>query len=254
MAFLDPEAIHAACAEWEWRVDGVVDSTGSTNADLAALAREGAPGGVVRVAGHQAQGRGRLARSWTAPPNTSLACSVLVEPGHPADDWGWLPLIVGIAVAEGLRQATGLDARLKWPNDVLVDDRKVCGILCEAVTAGEDPRVVLGFGINVALTADDLPVPNATSTMLAGSDASATTIVIAVLGRLQALLTTWDSGRELRETYVRLCTTLGQHVQVHSGTSPFHGQAVGIDPRGGLIVEAAGTRRTFVAGDVVHLR
>lgn len=254
MAFLDPVAISDACAALGWRAEPVVDSTGSTNADLADLARSGAPGGVVLVAGHQAQGRGRLARSWSAPPNTSVACSVLIEPQRAPDVWGWLPLIVGVAVAEGIQQATHLDARLKWPNDVLIEDRKVCGILCEVVTSGADPRVVLGFGINVALAADELPVPTATSTMLAGSDTSATAIVVTVLGRLKALLSAWETGAELRDAYLPLSATVGHQVEVHSGSTSIVGEAVDIDAQGGLVVVTAGTRRTFIAGDVVHLR
>lgn len=193
--FLDADTIRANAAGSGWSPVTVVASTGSTNADLAALAREGAPGGTVLIAGHQSSGRGRLARPWVAPPDTSLACSVLVDPRRGTADWGWLPLLVGMAVSDGIREETGVDARLKWPNDVLVGDRKLSGILCEAVTVGPRATAVLGFGINVTLGADQLPVPTATSTALEGSGSSGTAIVSAVLGRLADRYAAWDRAR-----------------------------------------------------------
>ena len=183
--FIEADALAVAVAGGLWQHVDVVASTGSTNADLARQSREGAPTGRVLVSGHQSAGRGRLARRWEAPPDTSVACSVLVAPRRPMPEWGWLPLLVGMAVADGVRAATGLDARLKWPNDVLVNERKLCGILCESVGDLDHPRAVLGFGLNVALRADQLPVPTATSTRLEGSDAGATTIVAAVLRSLE---------------------------------------------------------------------
>ncbi len=141
--FIEADALAVAVAGGLWQHVDVVASTGSTNADLARQSREGAPAGRVLVSGHQSAGRGRLARRWEAPPDTSVACSVLVAPRRPMPEWGWLPLLVGMAVADGVRAATGLDARLKWPNDVLVNERKLCGILCESVGDLDHPRAVL---------------------------------------------------------------------------------------------------------------
>ena len=221
--FIEADALAVAVAGGLWQHVDVVASTGSTNADLARQSREGAPAGRVLVSGHQSAGRGRLARRWEAPPDTSVACSVLVAPRRPMPEWGWLPLLLGMAVADGVRAATGLGARLKWANDVLVNERKLCGILCESVGDLDHPRAVLGFGLNVALRADQLPVPTATSTRLEGSDAGATTIVGEVVVRVAA-------------------------------GEPVRGRAVGVDAGGGIVVDDGTTVRTFVAGDVEHLR
>lgn len=253
--FLDAAALSLAVAGGLFSRVDVVATTGSTNADLADAAREGAPVGWVLVSGHQSAGRGRLSRRWEAPAGTSVACSVLVEPGRPLHEWGWLPLLVGMAVTDGVRAATGLDARLKWPNDVLVADRKLCGILCEAVADAGVPRAVLGFGLNIALAADQLPVPTATSTRLAGSDASPTAITAAVLAALERWLTAWGEGADLRHDYRERCLTLGRPVSVHlPGGESVTGRAVDVDAEGGLVVSVDGVHRTFVAGDVVHLR
>ena len=125
-----------------------IASTGSTNADLAAAATAGAASGAVLVADHQSAGRGRFDRRWEAPPGSSVAVSVLLRPAEvPLQRWLWLPLITGVAVAEGLRSAAGVDATVKWPNDVLIEGRKVCGILSERV----DDAAVIGMGINTCL-------------------------------------------------------------------------------------------------------
>lgn len=237
-----------------WADIDVIATTGSTNADLTARAREGARSGTVLVAAHQSSGRGRLSRRWEAPPDTAVACSVLVAPHRPAAAWGWLPLVVGLSVVEGLGDATGLDALLKWPNDVLVADRKLCGILCEVVAREPEPCAVLGFGVNVALRSEQLPVPNATSTELEGSQASATDIVAAILDRLAAHYRTWDAGGTVATAYRERCATLGREVKVHLGEGTVTGQAVDIDDSGGLVVASTTGLRTFLAGDVVHLR
>jgi BirA family biotin operon repressor/biotin-[acetyl-CoA-carboxylase] ligase len=189
-----------------WRELEVLPSTGSTNAELTVRARAGAGEGLVLVTDDQQAGRGRLGRSWTAPPRSGLAVSVLLRPGDvvPGDvvpggvvpggvvdgalplvdqaRWSWLPLLAGVAVVDALTRICGLPARLKWPNDVLVpsDGRaprdghpaellKVCGILAEVVTTSTGPAVVLGTGINVSQQRAELPVDTATSLLLAGS-------------------------------------------------------------------------------------
>lgn len=256
-AFIDGEALGVAIAGGLWQRVDVVATTGSTNADLARLSREGAEPGLVLASGHQSAGRGRLARRWEAPPDTSLACSVLVAPRRPMHEWGWLPLLVGMGVTDGVRAATGLDARLKWPNDVLVSDRKLCGILCESIGDPEVPRAVLGFGINVDLRADQLPVGHATSTRLEGSDVGATTILAAVLRSLETWFETWDAGLDLVDEYRRRCDTIGRRVTVRTNGgagAPVVGTALGVDAGGGIVVDDGSGPRTFVAGDVEHLR
>lgn len=260
-AFLDESALSLAVVGGLWQHLEVVPTTGSTNADLAVVARDGVPVGRVLVSGHQSTGRGRLARRWEAPPDTSVACSVLVAPRRPMAEWGWLPLLVGMAVTDGVRAATGLEASIKWPNDVLVGERKLCGILCESVGDADQPRAVLGFGLNVALRADQLPVPTATSTRLEGSDADATAITAAVLRSLETWFTRWDAapliddGSSLADEYRRRCGTIGRAVCVRrSAGEPVTGRALGVDAGGGLVVDTPSGERTFVAGDVEHLR
>ncbi|MFT3875496.1 MAG: biotin--[acetyl-CoA-carboxylase] ligase [Propioniciclava sp.] len=253
--FLDAPALRASVLGGLWRQLDVVAFTGSTNADLAAAARAGAESGRVLATGDQRTGRGRLARSWGAPPDTSFACSVLVAPRRPMAEWGLLPLLVGMAVTDGVREATGLDAALKWPNDVLVDDRKLCGILCESVfDAPGRPHAVLGFGLNVALSTEQLPVPTATSTRLEGSDASATAILAACLVALERWFTFWDAGGDIIAPYRERCGTLGRDVVVHLAGGPVTGRAVAVDAHGGIVVATPTGHQTFVAGDVEHLR
>ncbi len=251
---LDTVALASALVGTPWR-PRVVASTGSTNADLAALARSGAaePGDVL-IAAHQQAGRGRLARRWEAPAGASWATSVLVAPRRPMPEWGWLPLLVGVAVARGVREASGVVAGLKWPNDVLVGEGKLCGILCEAVADANPPRAVLGFGINTALTAEQRPVPTATSLLLEGASPDPAPVLAAVLGELAAVLAEWEAGTDPRPAYRELCGTLGREVTVHLPAADVRGTALDVDADGGLVVDTASGPRTFVAGDVEHLR
>ena len=239
-----------------WTRVTTVAEAGSTNADLAAQARAGAPGGTVLVADHQTAGRGRFQRVWHAPPGDSVALSVLLRPPSiPAQRWLWLPLVAGLAVADGLRVAGGVDARLKWPNDVLVSGRKICGILAERVESADSAAAVLGMGINTRLAEADLPVPTATSLAIEGSDAAAAEVVRAVLLALEGWYTRWLSGEDLREAYAAHCDTIGREVRVElaPGDAP-EGIAVGVDAEGRLLVRTPGGVRGFAAGDVWHLR
>lgn len=234
--------------------------TGSTNADLAAAARLGVPSGLVLVSDHQSAGRGRFNRRWEAAPGASVALSVLLRPptSVPASRWLWLPLITGLAVAGGLRRAAGVPAAVKWPNDVLIEGRKVCGILAERVEpsqSGAGPAAILGMGINISLTEEQLPVPTATSLRLAGSAASPTDVVVGVLTELSDWFQAWADGADLRERYAAACDTTGRRVRVlTSPTESVTGEAIGVDPDGRLLVRHSGGMTAFAAGDVHHLR
>src|SRR5690606_18841144 len=142
-----------------WSSVTVVARTGSTNADLAEAARQGAAEGTVLVAEVQSAGRGRLGRTWTAPPRAGLTFSVLLRPTVRPARQGWLMLLAGLAAASAIRRIAQVDVRLKWPNDLLVGERKLGGVLAERV----DGAVVVGIGINVTLRPDELPVEQATS-------------------------------------------------------------------------------------------
>ena len=167
----------------------VVAATPSTNALVAGRARDGAPEGLVVVTEHQTAGRGRLDRTWQTPPRAALTFSVLLRPRVPAVRWPWLPLLTGHALARVLVRAlagTGASAGVKWPNDVLVDDAKVAGILVERVDTPQGPAAVLGLGLNVTTTADELPVATATSLALAGlAEPDRTGLLLDVLAALR---------------------------------------------------------------------
>jgi len=237
-----------------WHPVEVVAATGSTNDDL--MSRPDVPHGLVRIAGFQAAGRGRFDRVWQFGPGAGVAVSVVVRPTRSAGRRGWLSLLTGMAVADGLRavgRQNGSDARrvtLKWPNDVLIGDAKVCGILAQ--TDGE--KVVLGWGLNIAMTRDELPVPTATSLALAGWPVDATTVVAAVLQRLQHYYTLWTDGYDPSVDYMLLSSTIGQRVRIERSDGVVEGDALGVDATGALLVGAGAGTVTVDAGDVVHLR
>lgn len=246
------------------RVDHVVE-TGSTNADLAAAARAGtAEPGSVLVTDFQSAGRGRLGRTWTAPPGTSIAMSVLVRPaGVDPARWTWLPLLTGLAVADGLTRVAGLEIRLKWPNDVLVGDRKVCGILAERVETAAGWACVVGMGINTHLAADELPVPTATSVAIEAAASgratpTRTSAVATVLAAFELLYRRWLAAPDapwLAAAYGARSATLGQKVRVVSGPDlAVDGVATGVDADGRLVVHTPEGAQAFAAGDVIHVR
>jgi BirA family biotin operon repressor/biotin-[acetyl-CoA-carboxylase] ligase len=244
-----------------WRQVEVVPETGSTNADLADAARSGRAGhGSVLVTDYQSRGRGRLDRTWSAPPGTSLAMSMLVVPGEvPAARWTWLPLICGMATSEGIRRATGVPTVLKWPNDVMVGDRKLCGILAERVNTPDGAGCVIGVGVNTDLTEDQLPVPWATSLRLAGASTRNKTTVAATIARAFALLyANWRDdfdGSALAGAYLTRCATIGRQVRVVlPDQESVVGRAEAIDDDGRLVVRTDTGRQVFGAGDIVHLR
>jgi BirA family biotin operon repressor/biotin-[acetyl-CoA-carboxylase] ligase len=242
---LRPLVLQKALAPDGWRLQ-VLPETASTNAVVAERARAGEPAGLVVVAEAQTAGRGRLDRSWVSPPRAGLTFSVLLRPDLPAQQWPWLPLWTGLAVAKALRDRAGVDAVLKWPNDVLVDGRKVCGVLAEVPQPG---AVVLGIGLNVTTAQEELPHPQATSLKLAGARTTdRDTVLRAVLRALTTVLADPDAARR---DYRELCSTLGRQVRVEL---PAGAEAVGaaeaVDEDGRLVVDGT----AYGAGDVVHLR
>jgi BirA family biotin operon repressor/biotin-[acetyl-CoA-carboxylase] ligase len=239
-----------------WREIRVVAETGSTNADLLKQAQTGAPEGVVLVAEAQTAGRGRLGRTWVSPPRASLACSVLLRPVSVSPSRrGWLPLLTGVAVASALRAEAAVAARLKWPNDVLVADRKIAGILAEA----HGDAIVIGIGLNVSLTRAELPVPTATSLVLENAPgADRERLLTAILGELARHYTAWSSDPDapgLREEYLRWSATIGRAVRVElPGGALLSGTAADVDATGRLAVRTSQGTTMVSAGDVVHVR
>ncbi|MDQ1659663.1 MAG: BirA family transcriptional regulator [Cryptosporangiaceae bacterium] len=238
-------------------------TTVSTNADAVAAAKSGAPEGLVVVAEEQTGGRGRLDRGWDSSPRAGLTFSLLLRPdGVPMHQWGWLPLLAGVALTRAIRRIGEVEAVLKWPNDLLIGPfrRKAAGLLAEV--SGQ--AVIVGIGLNVTTRAEELPHTGATS--LAVEKAACVdrdTLLRAILREVAGDYELWrDSGGDpdgsgLRAVYAESCGTLGQHVTVElpSG-SVLVGEAVDVDGGGRLVVDpdGGGPPVAVAAGDVIHAR
>ncbi|WP_295780621.1 biotin--[acetyl-CoA-carboxylase] ligase [uncultured Microbacterium sp.] len=241
----------------------VVETTDSTNADVVAAVTAdpaGWPHLSLLVTDDQRAGRGRLDRSWTAPAGTALAVSVVVDASAiPIALRGWIPLVAGAAMTTAVRRQLaghGADAQLKWPNDVLVDGGKICGILAEAVPGTFD-TVVVGAGVNTRMTRADLPVSTATSFAALGVDCDDDRLLadyLEHLGDAVALLARGEGERVHREVE-KLCATVGRQVTVSMPDgSTLAGTAVRLDGDGRLVVDSGTVETVVSAGDVVHVR
>lgn len=250
--------LSGAAGRWSIRR---VASTGSTNSDLVAAARSGAPAGSVLVADVQTAGRGRVGRSWTAPAGTALTFSLLLRPaGVPAARLAWAGVLLGLAVRAAIRAAGAGPVGLKWPNDVLVAGRKCAGILAEMTEGG----VVVGVGINVTVAEGDLPRADTTSLHLAGVRPGALDrdrLLGSVLSELGPRVDRWVAAggdmraAGLRAEYLAASVTVGVRVRiVLPGGGVVVGRAVDIDDDGAIVIDDGRVRRAFHAGDVVHLR
>ncbi|MEQ4524563.1 biotin--[acetyl-CoA-carboxylase] ligase [Nocardioides kribbensis] len=246
----------------------VVASTPSTNALVAERARAGEAEGLVVVAEHQTAGRGRLDRGFEMPARTSLPFSVLLRPRVPAQQWPWLPLLTGQAVAATLR-AHGFEAGVKWPNDVLCapagGERKLVGILVERVEGPAGAAAVVGIGLNVGTPADRLPVATATSLALEADRLglpvpTRAALLVDLLATLRESYDTWQSGgagaaERLRASYAASCVSVGRRVRVELPAGrTLLGQATGVDEQGRLVVAGPDGEVAVGAGDVVHAR
>ncbi len=247
-------------ASWS-RLD-VVEETGSTNADLIAGAASFADRTAL-VAEHQARGKGRHSRSFTGPPSSQLLASVLLKfPGIDPAVLGWLPLLTGVAVVDALRTVASVDAALKWPNDVLIEGRKVAGILAEVAAHGSTPSVVVGIGLNVSMTRAELPVATATSLVLENAAVSdRDTLLRAILRGIGADVDSWQNTGwntdQLAQRYRERCDTVGRRVRVEMpGGKELLGEATNVDEQGRIVVrdDATGNNIAIAAGDVTHLR
>jgi BirA family biotin operon repressor/biotin-[acetyl-CoA-carboxylase] ligase len=283
---IDSSALHAAL-DHRWSRVEVVEATGSTNADL--LADPQAPDRSLLVAEAQLAGRGRLDRSWVAPPRAGLTFSTLWRPATPTATWSWLPLLAGVALHDAVAETTGLPIGLKWPNDLLVGDPlagaeelKVAGILAQTGSGSPTP-VVIGIGLNVSTERDELPVPTATSLALALREAGAsagaapagaastrglnpsaldrTALLIAIATQLDRRMEQWTSAGGdatacgLAADYTARCRTIGRAITVSTTSgAAISGVAHGVDPDGRLQVLVDGAMQLVGAGDVEHLR
>jgi BirA family biotin operon repressor/biotin-[acetyl-CoA-carboxylase] ligase len=239
-----------------WTVEWVAE-TGSTNADLLEAARAGAPAGTVLVADHQTAGRGRLGRQWHAPPGSSLLASILFHAPDPAA-LHYYTQAVGLAAVDACHSVAAVTPVLKWPNDLLVGDRKLAGVLAESAPTESAPThsdliaVVVGIGLNVNWPAE-LPVDLAkTMTALnheAGHDIDRREVLDALLDALDAL--DWTA---LAPRYRAALATIGRRVRVEQPSGSIEGVAVDVTPDGHLVVATSAGDIAVSAGDVMHLR
>jgi len=243
---LDSSIINAVVTQY-WRVS-VVELTASTQSDLVALVGAGdARAGDVIAAEYQSAGRGRLTRTFDAPKSSALLFSFYIEPQRNRDDWGWIPLIAGVSVAQILSQ---FNAQVKWPNDILIDNKKVAGLITEVIGNG----VVIGIGINVAMEPLELPVPTATSLFIEGAQSLTRNQLLPDLLKIfETNFMNWDCGSdEIKATYGQMSATIGRKVRVEYPDGQIESaQAVSISGRGELVLD---TGAHVQAGDIVHLR
>lgn len=234
-----------------------VEETGSTNADLLALARGGAPEGIVLVADHQTAGRGRAGRSWVAPAGASLLLSALVRP--PARVAGVSSMAMALAASDAVDDVAGVRPRLKWPNDLVwpgdgsAADRKLAGILAEAHWPSENEvAVVIGIGLNVnwpkELPEELRDIATAIS-HVAGREVDREEVLVHLVERLDQRYEELLAG-DIVGSWRERSATLGRRVRVDLGRETVEGVAHDVTDEGHLIVGD----RTIAVGDVVHLR
>jgi BirA family biotin operon repressor/biotin-[acetyl-CoA-carboxylase] ligase len=223
--------------------------TGSTNADAAELAEADAPEWSVVGAGHQTAGRGRMGRSWLDRPGDALMASIVLRPSMPVESVGLLPLLAGVAWAESASEATGVEVRCKWPNDLLVGNDKVGGVLAESSVVGDTLRwVVIGSGVN--LTAPDI---DGAAGLGAGVDRVA--LLGGFLSRFHRGYIAAEPSEEIVARWSAASATLGRRVAAVAIDGRHRsGLAVAIDAWGRLVIETGDGPTVVASEEVEHLR
>ncbi|MDV3126896.1 biotin--[acetyl-CoA-carboxylase] ligase [Mycobacterium sp. 21AC1] len=258
---LDTTALRDGLTGLPWQCVDVVEETGSTNADLLARAAAGEDiAGAVLFAEYQNAGRGRHGRTWTAPPRSQLVVSFGVDAAAvPTSAWGWLPLTTGLAVLDALDEVAGVNAGLKWPNDVLAGPPasagKLAGILAEVASPAQ--VIVVGLGLNVTMTAQEAPDPRATSlAQLGATELDRTMLGRALLRHLATRLDSWRrSDPALADDYRARSMTVGSRVRaILPGDRTVEGVADSVDELGRLVIDTGAGPVMVSAGDITHLR
>ena len=235
-----------------WRVEHVTE-VDSTNDAVVERARAGEAEGLVLVADHQSRGRGRLGRTWDAPPGSALLCSHLLRPALDDDQAQWAVGAVALSARAALARF-GLACEIKWPNDLLVDDAKIAGILAELVTA-PSRGVVVGLGLNLSDSPPDVGATHLTRHLdTAPSARELLDVALEELSARRDWLDSSDGLARLAAQYREALATIGQRVVVHQREGSWTGTARDVDDMGRLIVDGADCVRVVAAGDVVHLR
>lgn len=227
-------------------------SVASTNDVVLERALAGEPEGLVVRALEQRQGRGRHGRDWASPAG-NLYVSILLRPGRPMHEVASLALVAGLSLADTLEAlAKGrFVPRLKWPNDVLVDDAKLAGILLESATSRGAPFVVVGIGVNVESSPHSLPYP-ATSLTALGVAVSAETVLEGLTSHLEADYAAWQRAgfSALRERWLGHARGQGSSITVKVGEHAVSGVLQTVDAAGRLVLETAAGRRLLDAGEL----
>jgi BirA family biotin operon repressor/biotin-[acetyl-CoA-carboxylase] ligase len=208
-----------------------------------------AKSGDVVAAEFQSAGRGRMDRTFEAPRGSALLFSLYLKPKRERADWGFISHLAALSMQQVIATDVPSQVLLKWPNDILINNGKVAGLLAQTVSDG----VILGIGINVAMTQEELPVDSATSLAIAGSDNLNRNLILSnFLMRFEKNFKMWDEGEDLVESYSEICSTLGRSVRVEVvGRENRTGRAVAINQSGALILEDG---FEVNVGDVIHLR
>lgn len=242
---------------WAGRRLEYFEKTDSTNIRARVLAEAGAPHGTLAVADCQEAGKGRRGRNWSSPPGTGAFMSLVLRPSFKPQSASMVTLAAALAVSEGIWRAAGLRCQIKWPNDLVYGGRKLCGILTEMSTEGEDIRyVVVGIGINVNTEAFPPEVEKtATSLKLElGRSVKRSQVIGAVMGAFEEYYQVFERTADLSglmEEYNRRSANLGKQVTVLDPAGEYRGEALGIDSQGSLLVRLPdGKVRQVISGEV----
>lgn len=251
-SLMAPVIAHGLGTDWAGREIVYYPETDSTNRRARLLAQENAAHGTLVLADSQTAGRGRRGRGWISPSGEGIFMSLLLRPQVHPSQVAKLSLLTALAVAEAIERETGLDARIKWPNDIVIEGRKVCGLLLE-MTADESTvhDVVAGVGINVHQKTFDPEIAHTASSLdlLSGKTVSRAALVRAFLAAFEEAMALSDS--EMMRRYLARSATVGQRVQVIGLTGTFTGVAKGVTDSGSLLVEdEEGAVREVLAADV----
>ena len=231
----------------------------STNRMALDLARQGTREGTVVMADSQSRGRGRRGRAWESPAGVNVYASIVLKPPIPASAAPQLTLLAGVAAARALAGVSGLDASIKWPNDIFVSGRKLAGILSEMEAEGADTRfIILGIGVNVNWREEELPHDlRETATSLCvekGGEVSRAAVAAGLFQELEEVYFRFKQegfSRRLQEEWNRLSWINGKRVAIMGPDGEVSGQALGLDLDGALLlVDEQGQTRRFLAGDV----
>jgi BirA family biotin operon repressor/biotin-[acetyl-CoA-carboxylase] ligase len=232
----------------------------STNQYAFEIALKGAEEGTVILADQQSRGRGRMGRDWVSPPGVGIYVTVILRPKSRVGDLPKYTLLASVAVAEAVRDVTGLQAVIKWPNDVLIEGKKFCGILEESmITGNKIGHLVIGIGINVNTDPADLPeTPKGAPTSLKaerGETVDRNRLLTNLLQKLDSGYSDILEGKGINivHKWRGLSATLGRRVRVEMSGSSIEGQAVDIDDDGSLLISKDGELQKINSGDIIHM-